>query len=654
MPDRRLPLLFLLILLVGCNPFATKPPAASLETFGPWTVANPALDQPPMAPSGDGSVHLDPRWKIDSVKVVYRWYGLVNETVNAGRIYREGNTLLNSDGGEVTAEVVQALYDGMQGFYPTQFELLGMGRSDDYASRIVEIVGTDGARLMIVANNTDNFGFGPWNLMVNGQRWAQFNDTLSPAIEGLFRPQSEIGQVFDFLPLTENYRPFRPQRHGDGDDIAFATEPPASLEFEGFAEMRNMLRYGGATEDELEVVLLTGRNISWPDKTILGTVNAVEMVLTLPDGSEHDCIASEDSPSEWSDWRFACPVPNVRTQEGNYRLPLQITMHTTRNETFGSDGVLVGLWEELRAPNEGLLLTHSQIPSWLAAALETNAQSKSLLAAHRPVSAQYMGRLLPGETPQQGRYIGDLLWVGWREVGERTIPYTIVSRFSYEDGQLYNWTADAQTVQQLLDDVLAQPLTQRLLRDEPALKVNLFYAERDERQAPEVKNAGSNYRGFFDWELGQCEGLPGPIELPADNQPLRAFWFDDYGYDKYLARSFVLLDGRTVVYEYDYRDERDRGTYAQRLLPPLVQEELHQFRAIRQDGGWAMRIPSIGFYPADNADKESVAEWLMQLPATEIREWPGGAHHWALSELTFMVDDDGHLQLHDCNPTNAP
>ncbi|MCB0079002.1 MAG: hypothetical protein KDD73_16445 [Anaerolineales bacterium] len=393
-------------------------------------------------------------------------------------------------------------------------------------------------------------------------------------------------------------------------------------------------------------------------RMLIGTFDALsEVVLTRPDGSETPCETTSlptDDPAGDA-WEFTCSLPELAMAQGFYRLPLRVTLGTTAGEQVSSEGALVGSWEQLRLDEDSIAVEQRPLPQWLSDAIAANEDSRTLLTAHRPVSAIYEGRMLPDAPPRAGSYRGEIVWAGWREHDGHQIPYMVASAFSYEAGELWHWSLTADKATTLADDVIAQPLTERLLAEHDRLTLNLWYDELLERELPKptyLMNGGD----FGAWEvgIGRCAGLPGPTTLPSSDEPLRAFGVNGDGFLPWLGVPFVLLEGQTVVKRFDFWPQYESDTISENLLPTFFRDDAPPFEGIWQESTDIFTEgPTITVSLPDDADpaqRVAASDFVAQLPGRASTEW--GPTRWEIPAVTFAVDDQGYLVIHDCDPSD--
>jgi hypothetical protein len=195
-------LMVLITLLSGCNlntdSMSTPTPIGDDNRGVPtddstWVRPDPATPKaPPLlekssrVDSGASSeLQLKPDWEIASIEYVYTWWGLGEPGLENQFIQRDG-TGYKLGTAPVASENVQALIKSLNHLYPAQMLMQGHAWTDDYPSWTVEIIGTDGQHVLLMASSTGNPGNGPWNVLYNGRLYAQYDGSVAKPIGQLF------------------------------------------------------------------------------------------------------------------------------------------------------------------------------------------------------------------------------------------------------------------------------------------------------------------------------------------------------------------------------------------------------------------------------------------------------------------------------------
>ena len=161
---RRLFVVLAALLLVGCTAGPQPPPTPTATGAGVvssrvWDPVDPSLPDI-TEPSGDGrKVNAD--WEVASADYLYRWIGLGSWVFDYQRVEMDGEGYRRDGGTEVSQEDVASLVAALDRLYPTQRLLGGNAWTDDYPEWAVELVGTDGQRVLLTSNSTGNPGSGP-------------------------------------------------------------------------------------------------------------------------------------------------------------------------------------------------------------------------------------------------------------------------------------------------------------------------------------------------------------------------------------------------------------------------------------------------------------------------------------------------------------
>lgn len=629
----------LALFLVGCVAVATPPADDSGATTSP-AQATPQLvlaqnlavvdrqdpTQPPLLlPQGD-SYQLEPGWQLASITYVYKWWGLAEPIFDMQSITRQGDGYVRGEAAVDAAHMASFLMT-LRELYPTQQALSAINHTDDYPSWQVELLGTDGRRILLTSqSNAYPYG-APWNVMHNGRLYAQYSGSIGAALATLF-PSNQGVPAGNFWPEGMGAEP----------QMAFASSdlpPQLRYGFDGLLPIADSFSYQTDPSAGTLTGVIEGRgSIGGFGNMVIGTLTGLEGVaLALEDGTTLPCAVE---PIETEDvlgalWEFSCPVAGKPVGE-RYRFPITVEMSNDRGIRVPMEGVLHGIWGE----REPLLVL--PMPIEIERALRADPASATLLDALPISQIRYDGVM---ETPNPlfgGRFVGELLLVGETTHEGRALRYGVGTSFEIEEGLLTRWPLSEERVETMLTEALALPITQQLLTRATAPLVLLGYEELFQETDPLPLMNGNNF-GQSWAVIPTC--LSGVEEryYPTEDAPLRKVTVIDG--EQWLA--LTLVDGRPVV----------TGAHLKPavgwlpILPPAgVEGEPLSFGLLEVTAGGS---PPMNFSLPEEGRTERQEAYIEQLLPlfSEQKNVDAGESSWGW-EGALHITETGELQLVSC------
>lgn len=617
------------------------------EVLAAWNLRDLRDTNQPEAIIKQGTNYqLAPGFKIASIEYMFDWNGMGNDVFNYEKIHVQGGGYIrdqpiyvsgsdkNPDhAGPVKNENVIALVNAIRNLHPAMSYLGGSAHTDDYPSWDVLIIGQDGSRLSIESISTGNPGFGPWNFYSNGQIYAQYDGSVGAALNNLFpsEPSTWVAHGED----PNSYK----------DDIihfnAYGMPNEVDQGIDGLLPVSHHLSIKANQDAGTIDGTISGQ---YSHLTIGGFTHLSAVSLTSPDRPSVRCTTTIEAAG--SLWHFSCPVGVVVSGQP-YQYHVNMILADKAGKTLATEGELKGVWGN---PPDGYVMA---LPEELQAALSSSASAQDLLKDHQPVFVNYHGSLSP-DTPLKGTSTGEVVFAGIATLtGGARIRYTIGTLFTLENAHLARWDLNRAKLEQTLAHVVQQPLTQRLIKAKPDIILNLWYAEAADNLAtptPDYSLIYMNNTDGYRITLPACNHTPEVI-LPARGQPLIAF-----GYDQGLgprAPEFVLSEGKPLVNSFEYL-----------FYPPNFGSSVDTLALLRPsefDTESARPFPWVWYQGSDkitgeprllveapndvtNAEMQIYDAIAAKLPVSVSKE---GAL-WTAYGMTFVVDDQGMLQLQAC------
>jgi hypothetical protein len=615
----------------ACKPLAEPLPSDAPATPSLWNAYDPrdaALAELVIA-DGD-SLAIDPKWPVQSIEYVYKWWGLAKPIFDHQLIRREGGEFRKDDQ-SIKAEDVAAFLASIKHLYPVQLSVGGNAWTDDYPSWSIEITGEDGRRVLLTSSSTGNAGDGPWNVLFNGRQYAQYDGSLAEPLGQLF--QSQRGQ-----PAALFYPGGRVP-----DAVTYSvTGRPGQLVygFNGLLPIADGFRYRTNVVSGTLEGLIEGRgSIGGYGHMVIGTIDRLHHV-TLTGPETVDCaITPIDTPDpSGALWEFSCPLPAMKPGTA-YRFAISIEFGTDQGDTLTTTGELFGRWGEIA----DVLLTPP--PAEIGAALAADATASDLLRDHILAYTLYQS-VISTTGPYSGTQTGEVILLGQAAVGGQTVRYTVGTPFAVQDGQLTEWTLTRAALQQLVQDVGRQPLAQRIFTAVPTATLNLWYAEA---VIPAQRSLINYQPRPYQLEIGAC-GEIRATRVPTTGQPLRAFGFNaDWAFGQ---ADFVLIDGQALVNDLDLMPNRDdRGGVLSLLMPAELQTgDTPPFERVwLQSASYNTGRPRLTLWVPEQASVEAQARYdaiAAALPVTVDKSYDT---LWETAGLTFVVTGDGQLAVQACS-----
>jgi hypothetical protein len=493
---------------------------------------------------------------------------------------------------EVSTDRVKNLINAISHLHPIQFLLAGNDHTDDYPSWTVEMTDQAGNRVQLSSSSTANPGQAPWNIIYNGRLYAQYDGSLSDPLLSLFPgPSGQPGAAF----YPGNSAP---------NAVVLATggwPDQFTKGFVGLLAIADGFSYQADLKTGKILGYIQGRSsVGGLGHMLIGTLTKIEKVeLSGPDGQTHVCpiqpVKSDDPAG--AAWSFECALDGA-TAGSHYRYPIEVTYQTDKQAQGSSAGQLQGVWGSTA---DALYLP---IPEDIQAIFMRSQAVKDLLSDHIPVLVTYTAQLDP-QQPKFASLAGEVVLLGQTQIQGQTLRYSIGTPFAIENGSLTYWSLTRAALDKMLAEISPLALTKRVMGLAVPPELNMWYAEKG--TLPNLPQLINSSRSNYKLEGTACADIPA-WSLPADNQPLEAFGFNN-GWQLYMA-DFVLLNGRPIVNELDLWPNRDdRGG----LLPLLVPAQLSTGAQPPFERIWIESNPLFGKQPSltlwtpDKADPASLA-----------------------------------------------
>jgi hypothetical protein len=304
-----------------------------------------------------------------------------------------------------------------------------------------------------------------------------------------------------------------------------------------------------------------------------------------------------------------------------------------------TDGELFGSWG-----NDADVLIVPP-PAEMQAALSEHEAARDLLSDHVLAYALYQAAIST-TSPFSGTLAGEAILLGQTKIDAGVARYTIGTPFVIENGKLTRWDLTRTALEQLLQDVNRQPLTQRVMTAVPTATLNLYYADAGStpKMAPLISGWPTNYAA----KISACGDIQASV-VPAAGKPLRAFGFNS-GWS-FRQADFVLVDGRPLVSDLDlmpYRD--DRGGVLPLLIPPQFDTgDGPPFARIwLQSSSYSGDQPALTLWIPEKAPASAVEEYNRIADSLPVMVDKKYDTLWEASGMTFVVTDDGKLEVKAC------
>ncbi|MEO8286558.1 MAG: SBBP repeat-containing protein [Chloroflexota bacterium] len=639
-------------LLVACDPntdngTSTPTPGGSNNTNNTsistittdrWIVPGPT---DPAAPkliehSANKSSRLTPGWKIDKIDYSDDWWGLGKPGLNNNTIQLDGSTYKKGGSSTVSEGDVQALVQSLDDLYPAQQLMQGHAWTDDYPSWTVELTGTDGQHVMLFASSTGNPGNGPWTVLYNGRLYAQYSGAVAKPLGALFGGR-----------LGKDDNPFS---HTPSTDSKFATTGlPRQLTFGfwGLLPISSGFSYTADTSrSEITGQIVGSSRIGSMEIGQIKELNNLTLTATRGDVTCKVELLPEGDPwTATTAWSFTCPVatPAATAKAGDhYSYPVKASFATDKGDKVDVSGELWGTWP---IPDQGRSYPLLPPPPDIQDALMTNPGARDLLSDHILGVASYSA-ILPANDPMKGKRGGEAVLFGSTAIGSEVVRYTVDVQFTIEDGKVTYWDLDRSALYEMLKQITAYPLTDRVIKADPHAVINMWYASG----APEKVSAGlDNGTDAFTAQVNSCGAVPGG-SFPSKDKPLMGFTYNSsVYYTDFGGPPFVIIDGKPVVSELTIYPASDDP--AQKVLLPAALDTgaSKPFSSVfMETTPYSGGGPTIRVRIPEKATPEESKVYGALLDALPVKA-EAGEGQMIVRGVTLSVDNEGKLGVTSCS-----
>jgi len=613
------------------SPLPSRPAALPIPVgLDAWDFFDPRdPNLPDLIIPGENGFRLDPNWGVARIDYVYRWRGLGDPVFDYQIIERKDDDYQKGSD-PVDARSVKALLEAISRLRPTQFVLAGQSHTDDYPSWDVEITGVDGQRILIISASTGNPGSGPWNILHNGRLYAQYDGSLAGPLANLFPGPTGSPRAF-----------YSPGGREPGT-VVFSTQGwPYQLTegFVGLLPIADGFEYqADATSGEIRGYIQGRSSVGGFGNMIIGAITKLARIeLTLNDGRGLPCEI-EDVPTDdpaGAVWTFTCSPGNV-VVGARYRYPTHIEVETDGARRIITDGELRGVWRA--SPPDRLLLPPSEE---IHAALAAYEPAADLLTDHVLASASYTAQIKP-DGAQSGTLGGEVVLLGQTQANGTILRYSIGVTFIIENGKLTRWQLTRDVVETMREEIVRLALTRRVMETAPAVVLNMWYAE--------VPSEGDAYPTLYPAVKINACGTISAQTVPETGKPLRAFAFNSNG--GLEQADFILADGVPIVNDLDLWPKRDDlGGALAVLIPPQLDTGDHvPFERI-----WLHNELFFGdateltLWIPEDADAAALETYQKIADSLPVPVDKSSDSLWTAKGLTFMVTDEGALEIVTCD-----
>ncbi len=567
----------------------------------------------------------------------FKWWGLGNPAYNQQTILLQQGAFINGYT-PVSSDAVANLVKAITHLHPILAPVKGNSHLDDFPTWIVQLTDAQGYSILVYSSSAENAGSGPWNVLYNGQLYAQYDGSLAGPLNALF-PNETIQAEASFTsgPATPG-------------SVSFATQkwdPQLSLSFSGLSPVADGFSYFADADQGVITGIIQGRNALGGFSTLLaGTAAQIQhLSVVRPDGHEWPCPVQSSSVESYSTgypagplWKFTCNIPGVKAGQP-YLYPFELQFVTELGQLATTSGALKGVWGAFTTAR----LTPP--PEAIQQALSSSATVQDLLKDHALAGMDYLAEIQSGNAIS-GTLAGTALLAGQAELNGQAIRYLAGTPFVIQDGRLVRWDLSRPALEQLFQEAIQQPVTQRILAAAPYAILNLWYSELG--TMPEVSGLVNAQPIDYEVTSRQCAGQIA-WQAPDLGKPLRAFGF---GADWYFDQAaFVLIDGKPVVSNLDlWPSLYDHGGMLSTLIPaPLTSLPGRPYDRIRVESKSSKTgAPTLSLWIPNEVSQVSGAA-LNNL----LNELPPPSNHsisniWEFSGVTVSVKPDGSLEIVDC------
>jgi hypothetical protein len=581
----------------------------SVTTFdqpGKWNLTLPFIDPslPDLIYPSQEGYRLDPDLQLDRIDLSYEWWGMGEAVLDIQRIERRGTRYWRGDAG-VSAESVKSLIRSIDRLYPQPQMLSTITHTDDYPIWAVELTSVEGHHVLLYSTSNGP-KFAPWNVIYNGRIYSQFNGEIGDAVNKLFR-------VSEGQPMAWVYEGGGEEGYTNVDTAGWPGQ--LSNGFSGLLAVQSNFNYWpDPQKGELRGYFRGRSSIGGFGNMIIGSITDLHKIeLEVEEDQVVDCpleVLPSNDPAEYI-WEFRCPVgPPV--SQSDYRYPVQITFGTDQEKTHTVDGELSGYWDQ------GFVLPALPLPEEIEKILGAEPVVQDLLKDHLLLVLEFNAAVDDTTNLMGHRWSADIVLLGQAKIDDRVLPYTVTLEVGVWENELLFWDLDRIKLQDLLHDVLNQPVTRHFLEGDSDLILNLYYSEN------------SDYAIFR--SISACADLPTAAKLPNSKQPLRAFAFNQ-SWD-FWSIQILMIDGKLRIWELEIHPSWPEDAIWTSLLPAeLVPSDAPPFTKIRSSP-WGPNLYAIW-------DDENLSEEDNEAYMALLRTWPGQKKQ----EKTFMMLESGMLHI---------
>lgn len=616
----------------GPTPIPPTPVAidgVAAETPVLWDIYDPRTESiAPMMEDGGGAFRLDPGFEIARAEFVYQWWGmgdpnLINHVIELqdGQYLKDGETV-------IAASEMAALAQSLGGMVPTQGYLGSTAHTDDYPSWDIEIVGTDGTHILLNSSANSNDARVPWNMLVNGRFYAQYDGRVARPLSRLFDERLEPdlslntdwdGNQLTSIPVDGMYWPAQ-----------------FSMGFMGLLPISGSFGYYADAEESAIVGYVQGRNIIGFSGLIRqGTVTDLDSIQLTAEGGTIDCTFEfVESDVEYdAAWEFTCPVDGVSAGD-LYEYGIAVELATEEGDPVLTEGVLTGTWGAQR----DMLLTSGPEP--LMSLLRADERAASLLENHLLVFTEYGGSLELGQ-PVADSFSGTVTFLGQTGVTGRSVRYSLTLPYMVEDGALTYWAAGTDEINAMLVTILSEPVTWHVLNSKPDAVLNLWYSEYDEAMIDE----GDLYiPGGMTASTDVCPG--DGVSLPSEGVPLRGFAFDE-NFDYFRPMFLINEDDEVIPSSLVFRFWEE-DPLIDVLLPELFKPEAREgLESIVMENGGSWNNFEVNVdWEISEEEYYALKDWAESLPFEMDYEYET---IWKSADtLGYVLNDFGEIEFKVC------
>jgi hypothetical protein len=588
-----------------------------------------------IVPSKAG-LRLDPNWKVANIDLVYQLWGYKTPTLIYQNIAAEKGKYKRGEE-KVDPKLVKKFFAAIDRLRPSQLLLEGPSGLDNFLSVEVELTGEDGQRILLQSLRDGNPGNSPWNVYYNGRLYAQYDGSLADPLAELF-PNLESETGYDIFASGTV-----------GDKLIFQTSglPPQLIYgFNGLLPVSNGLEYQVDVEKGVIQGQLEGNHSQRASgNQLVGGISGLQSIFLLKkDGKKVACqiekLGRPDAPRKA--WEFTCPVPEAQAGKP-YKLPIQFTVTTKQGETLATEGELYGAWE---APADFVSTPEADE---IAQALHQSPEAVKLLEEHVASWTSYQAET-SADSPKLGNFAGQVTLLGETSVNQKPLRYAAKTPLVIQKGKLTRFDLTQAALDDLIKTTLENPLTQRVLKANSGVLLNLWYAKPG--PWPEIPYLVDAVTQDTLLSMGEC-GPMQAMSLPNEEQPLLAFGFNQLD-NPYFEPQFLHLDEKTIAGYVDLTPDSPKAVSEgiQTLLVPRQLDTGNQrpFQRIILNNAamWndtknllQLKIPE----DATPAELENYHQIADKLPGYVDRFDPDW---WTASGIGFVVAEDGRIDLVSC------